>query len=92
MCLRCVCVVLEALLAWRSSSIASLGSPPSLRFLGLESHPPSCFFSPLFRGFCSFYFHWASGLSVTGAIVEGAGGEGGGGAGRGGPRGWAAGW
>ena len=29
MCLRCVCVVLEALLAWRSSSIAFLLVPLS---------------------------------------------------------------
>ena len=55
MCLRCVCVVLEALLAWHG----------------------------VFSGVCSFFFHWASGLSVTGAIVgcwaRGGGGGGGGG-------------
>ena len=71
MCLRCVCVVLEAWLAWRSSSLAFLlvsHPPPPLRFLVLGSPPPSSFFF-LVSGVCSFHFHWASGLSVTGAIV-----------------------
>ena len=56
----------------------SLGSPSSLRIL-------SYLFIQLFilSGVGSFYFHWASGLSVTGAIV--------GGWARGG-RGWVAGW
>ena len=37
LCLRCVYIVLEALLAWRGVAFqqrsVSLGSPPSLRFL-----------------------------------------------------------
>ena len=53
MCLRYVCVVLEALLAWRGVAwrgvafqqrSVSLGSPPSLRFLGLGSPPSTRFF------------------------------------------------
>ena len=72
MCLRCVCVVLEALLAWlgvawRSSSVAfllvPLSPPPSFPFI--------LFIYLFFPGVCSFYFHWASGLSETGAIVGG---------------------
>ena len=56
----------------------SLCSPPSLRFL-------SYLFIQLFilSGVGSFYFHWASGLSVTGAIVGGQAG---------GAHGWVAGW
>ena len=78
-CLRCARSFVSV--AWRSSSVAFL----------LVSLPPSAFlvyglplpvFS-LFSGVWSFYFHWAFGLSVTGAIVR---------AGRGGPRRWVAGW
>ena len=82
MCLRCVCIVLEALLAWRGVAFqqrsVSLGSPPSLRFL-------SYLFISLFflAGVCSFYFHLASGLSVTGVIVGGWAQ---------GARGWVVGW
>ena len=52
--------------AWRSSSVAFL----------LVPLPPSAFFLIylviyFFSGVGSFYFHWASGLSVTGAIVGG---------------------
>ena len=61
MCLRCVCVVLEALLAWRgvawrSCSVAFLLVPSPLRFLSLGSPPPSrfFFFFSLFRGFVYF--------------------------------------
>ena len=75
MCLRCVCVVLEALLAWlgvawRSSSVAfllvPLSPPPSFPFLLFYF-----IYLFIFPGVCSFYFHWASGLSETGAIVGG---------------------
>ena len=64
MCLRCVCVVLEALLAWlgvawRSSSVAfllvPLSPPPSFPFL---SFPFILFylFIYFFRGFVHFTF------------------------------------
>ena len=58
-CLRCVCVVLEALLAWRgvewrSCSVAFLLVPSPYRFLSLGSPPPSRFFFSLFRGFVYF--------------------------------------
>ena len=63
--------------AWRSSSVAFL----------LVPLPPSAFFLIYlvfyFSGVGSFYFHWASGLSVMGAIV---------GAGHGGAHGWVVGW
>ena len=62
MCLRCVCVVLEALLAWRgvewrSCGVAFLLVPSPLRFLSLGSPPPSRFFFFFFvvSGVCLFY-------------------------------------
>ena len=87
-CLRCVCVVLEALLAWRgvewrSCSVAFLLVPSPLRFLSLGSPPTSRFF--FFRCFGGLFIllHWGSGLSVTGAIVGGWAR---------GARGWVASW
>ena len=84
---RFVCVVLGALLArrgvaWRSSSAAFLLVPllPSTFLVyGLPLRPGfSFFFSFVFffvSGICSFHFHWASSLSVIGAM-GGAGREG----------------
>ena len=66
--------------AWRSSNVAFLLVPlPSSTYLILGLPPPSRFF-PFVSGICSFYFQWASGFSVTGAILGGwARGWGGGG-------------
>ena len=80
-----VCVVLEAFLAWRgvawrSSSIAFLFPPCAFLVYHLALRPGFFFFV---SEVCSFYFHWASGLSVTGAIVGGWAR---------GARGWVAGW
>ena len=78
MCLRCVCVVLGALLArrsvaWRSSSVAFLLVPlPPSTFL-VYGLPLLSFVFFFVSGVCSFYFQWASSLSVIGAIVGGAG-------------------
>ena len=68
--------------AWRSSNVAFLLVPlPSSTYLILGLPPPSRFF-PFVSGICSFYFQWASGFSVTGAILGGwARGWGGGGVG-----------
>ena len=74
-------------MAWRSSSAAFLLVPliPSTFLVyGLPLRPGFSFFSFVFffvSGVCSFHFHWASSLSVIGAM------GGGGGAGRGGARG-----
>ena len=78
MCLRFVGVVLEALLVWCSSSTAFLLvplPPPAFLVYGLPLLPRIFYFFSLFR-LCAFYLHWASGLSVTGAIagVAGCGG------------------
>ena len=66
LCLRCTRSFLGV--AWRSSCVAFL----------LVPLPPSAFFLIylfiylfILSGVGSFYFHWASGLSVTGAIVGG---------------------
>ena len=57
--------------AWRSSNVAFLLVPlPSSTYLILGLPPPSRFF-PFVSGICSFYFQWASGFSVTGAILGG---------------------
>ena len=71
LCLRCTRSFVSV--AWRSSSVAFFLVPlPPSAFLGLGSPPPSrVFFFVVVSGVCSFYFHWASGLSVTGAIVGG---------------------
>ena len=60
-------------MVWRSSRVEflSVPLPPSLCFLGLGSPPPSRLFFCFVSGVCSFYFYWASGLSVTGTIVGG---------------------
>ena len=75
LCLRCTRSFVSV--AWRSSSVAFL----------LVPLPPSAFFLIYsviyFSGVGSFYFHWASGLSVTGAIVGGWARRG---------CGWVAGW
>ena len=70
MCLRCVCVVLEAFLAWRGVLVAQrFSSLPPLSWFRVSPLRPGFFF--FVSEVCSFYFHWASGLSVTGAIVGG---------------------
>ena len=70
LCLRCTRSFVSVAwrgVAWRSSSVAfllvPLSPPPSFPFI--------LFIYLFFPGVCSFYFHWASGLSETGAIVGG---------------------
>ena len=73
LCLRCTRSFVSV--AWRgvaSSSVAfllvPLSPPPSFPFLSFYF---ILFIYLFFPGVCSFYFHWASGLSETGAIVGG---------------------
>ena len=66
-------------MAWRSSSAAFLLVPliPSTFLVyGLPLRPGFSFFSFVFffvSGVCSFHFHWASSLSVIGAMGGGGG-------------------
>ena len=68
-CLRCTGSFVSV--AWRSSSVGFLlvPLPPSSSWFKVSPSFPGFFF--LVSGVCAFYFHWASGRSVTGAIVGG---------------------